>query len=105
MGVATKKIAQYHSNNTNDLETRRAKAWPNRTFGSAFFKWTCAEHMRSRKKRKVVVCTIVVAQTSDTSDTGVVAQREVDQCVSILVQTTSTFFSFCLATGLCVSVA
>ena len=27
----------------------------------------------------VVVCTIVVAQTSDTSDVGVVAQREVDQ--------------------------
>ena len=48
--------------------------------------------MRSRKKRKVVVYT---TSTSDTSDVGVVAQREVDQCVSILVQTTSTFFFVC----------
>ena len=70
----------------DDLENRRAKAWPNRTFHCTFFKETCAEHMRSRpitddsrKKRKVVVCTIVVAQTSDTSDVGVEAQREVDQ--------------------------
>lgn len=60
----------------DDLETRRAKAWPNRTFHCTFFKETCAEHVRSRKKRKVVVYT---TSTSDTSDVGVEAQREVDQ--------------------------
>ena len=76
MGVATNVIAQYHSNNTNDLETRRAKSWPNRTFDSAFFKETCAEHVRSRKKRKVVVYT---TSTYHASDVGVEAQREVDQ--------------------------
>ena len=91
MGVATKKIAQYHSNNTNDLETRRAKAWPNRTFGSAFYFFsaqnTCAVY-------RLYVVVVYPYDISDTSDSGVVAQREVDQCVSILVQTTSTFSFF-----------
>ena len=42
----------------------------------------CAEHVRSRPitddKKMVVVYT---TSTSDTSDVGVVAQREVDQCL------------------------
>ena len=76
MGVATKKIAQYHGNNTNDLETRRAKAWPNRTFGSAFLNGH-AQNTCAVDRLSVVV--VYTTSTSDTSDVGVEAQREVDQ--------------------------